>query len=114
MPQTNRALEQGESSQTTTETLQSASTAHPSGTLITIPILFLEKSVADRCQTRALEDKIVCQMPQMIEIKMSATKKEIIGEVCEKPSVLKERLDGLENMVQDRFQAASQSKTDEF
>lgn len=53
-------------------------------------------------------------MPQIIEIKMSATKKEIIGEVCEKPSVLKERLDGLENMVQDRFQAASQSKTDEF
>lgn len=53
-------------------------------------------------------------MPQMIEIKMSATKKEIIGEVREKPSVLKERLDGLENMVQDRFQAASQSKTDGF
>uniref|UniRef100_M1D9B6 Putative plant transposon protein domain-containing protein n=1 Tax=Solanum tuberosum TaxID=4113 RepID=M1D9B6_SOLTU len=70
IPQASRDPEQGESSQSSTEAPPPpASASQTSGTFITIPMLFLEKLVADQPQTRTLVDPIVLRMPQMIETK---------------------------------------------
>uniref|UniRef100_M1DAI0 Uncharacterized protein n=1 Tax=Solanum tuberosum TaxID=4113 RepID=M1DAI0_SOLTU len=55
----------GESSQPSTEAPSpSASASHAPGTYATIPMIFLEKLVADQHQTRTLVDQIVNRMPQ--------------------------------------------------
>lgn len=86
----------------------------PSGTFVTIPIAFLKKLIADQRQTKALDDEIVHWMPQMIYTKVSYVKKEITSQVQKELGVHKERLDRIENLVQDRFQVASQTETDEL
>uniref|UniRef100_M1DIR7 Integrase core domain containing protein n=1 Tax=Solanum tuberosum TaxID=4113 RepID=M1DIR7_SOLTU len=53
-------------------------------------------------------------MPQLIETKVLATKKGIKDEMRTNLSVMKDRMDGLENLGQDRFQAASSTDTEEF
>jgi len=40
-------------------------------------MIFLEKLIIDQRQTRTLVDQIVLRMPQLIETKVLATKKEI-------------------------------------
>uniref|UniRef100_M1DM60 Integrase core domain containing protein n=1 Tax=Solanum tuberosum TaxID=4113 RepID=M1DM60_SOLTU len=77
-------------------------------------MLFLEKLVADQRQTRTLVDQIVLQIPQLIETKVLAVKKEIKDEMRTELSVLKDRMYGLENLVQDRFLAAGSVDTEEF
>uniref|UniRef100_M1DF10 Integrase core domain containing protein n=1 Tax=Solanum tuberosum TaxID=4113 RepID=M1DF10_SOLTU len=77
-------------------------------------MLFLEKLVIDQRQTRTLVDQIVLWMPQLIETKVFAMKKEIKDEVRKELAFLKDRLDGLENLVQDQFQAAGSVDTEEF
>ncbi|KAH0650091.1 hypothetical protein KY284_030003 [Solanum tuberosum] len=67
-----------------------------------------------QCQTRTLVDQIVLRMPQLIEMKVLAAKKEIKDEVRKELAVLKDRLDGLENLVQDRFQAPSTQSIDDL
>uniref|UniRef100_M1DD22 Putative plant transposon protein domain-containing protein n=1 Tax=Solanum tuberosum TaxID=4113 RepID=M1DD22_SOLTU len=115
IPQADRGPEQGESSQPSTEAPPPpASAPQAPGTFVTIPILFLEKLVADQRQTRTLVDQIVLQMPQLIETKVLSAKKEIKDEVQIDQLVLKDRLDGLENLVQDRFQAAGSVDIEEF
>uniref|UniRef100_M1DJR3 Integrase core domain containing protein n=1 Tax=Solanum tuberosum TaxID=4113 RepID=M1DJR3_SOLTU len=105
IPHADRGLEQGESSQPSTEAPPPpASASQAQCTFVTIPMLFLEKLVADQRQTRTLVDQIVLRMPQLIEMKVLATKKEIKDEVRKVLVVLKDRLDGLENPVQHRFQ----------
>uniref|UniRef100_M1DJP8 Integrase core domain containing protein n=1 Tax=Solanum tuberosum TaxID=4113 RepID=M1DJP8_SOLTU len=90
------------------------SAAHATGTYVTIPMIFLEKLVADQRQTRTLVDHIVIWMPQLIETKELAAKKEINDELRKELAVLKDRMDGLENLVQDQCQAASSVDTEEF
>ncbi|KAH0661285.1 hypothetical protein KY284_026216 [Solanum tuberosum] len=53
-------------------------------------------------------------MPQLIETKELAVKKEINNEMRMELAVLKDRMDGLENLVQDRCQAAGSVDTEEF
>ena len=77
-------------------------------------MLFLDKLTADQCQIRTLVDQIMLQMPQLIETKVFAAKKEIKDKVRKEMVVLKDRLDGLENLVQDRFQATGSADTEEF
>lgn len=66
-------------------------------------MIFLEKLIADQHQTRVLADEIVHRMPQIIETKVYAAKKGITNEVRKELGVLKERLDGIENLVKERF-----------
>lgn len=68
---------------------------------MTIPILFLKKLIIDQCSTKALANEIVLRMPQRIDMKVLAAIKEINNEVWNEQSVLKERLDGLEDLVQN-------------
>ncbi|KAH0750769.1 hypothetical protein KY290_030001 [Solanum tuberosum] len=113
--QVDRDPEQGESSQPSTEAPPPpASASQTPGTFVTISMLFLEKLVADQRQTRTLVDQIVLRMPQLIETKVLAAKKEIKYEMRTKLSVLKDRMDGLENLVQDRFHATGSADTEEF
>uniref|UniRef100_M1DMN1 Integrase core domain containing protein n=1 Tax=Solanum tuberosum TaxID=4113 RepID=M1DMN1_SOLTU len=113
--QVDRDPEQGESSQPSTEAPPPpASASQTPGTFVTIPMLFLEKLVADQRQTRTLVDQIVLRMPQLIETKVLAAKKEIKYEMRTELSVLKDRMDGLENLVQDRFHATGSADTEEF
>lgn len=77
VPEAERVPDQEESSQTAKDTPQQTSTTQPSGNFMTIPIVFLEKFIANQRQTRAIADRIVRQMPQMIETKVSAAMKEI-------------------------------------
>uniref|UniRef100_M1DGK6 Integrase core domain containing protein n=1 Tax=Solanum tuberosum TaxID=4113 RepID=M1DGK6_SOLTU len=115
IPQASRDPEQGESSQPSTKAPPPpASASQTSGTFITIPMLFLEKLVADQRQTRTLVDQIVLRMPQLIETKVLAAKKKIKDEMRTELSVLKNRMDGLENLIQDRFQATGSADTEEF
>ncbi|KAH0709099.1 hypothetical protein KY284_010526 [Solanum tuberosum] len=51
---------------------------------------------------------------QLIETKVLVAKKEIKDEMKMKLSVLKDRMDGLENLVQDRFQTTGLVDTEEF
>ena len=53
-------------------------------------------------------------MPQMIETKLSATKKDISSQVRKELEVLKEHIDGIENFVQDWFPVHSPIKNDEL
>ncbi|KAH0748018.1 hypothetical protein KY290_027250 [Solanum tuberosum] len=94
IPQAGRGQEQGESSQPSTE-------APPT---------------TNFCRTcyRTLVDHIVIWMPQLIETKELAAKKEINDELRKELAVLKDRMDGLENLVQDQCQAASSVDTEEF
>uniref|UniRef100_M1DQL5 Putative plant transposon protein domain-containing protein n=1 Tax=Solanum tuberosum TaxID=4113 RepID=M1DQL5_SOLTU len=113
--QASRDPEQGESSQPSTEAPPPpASASQTPGTFITIPMLFLEKLVADQRQTKTLVDQIVLRMPQLIETKVLAVKKEIKDEKRTELSLLNNRVDGLENLVQDRFQATGSADTEEF
>lgn len=50
----------------------------------------------------------------MIETKVSAAKKEITSQVRKDLWVLKERLHGIENILQDQFLVASQIETDDL
>uniref|UniRef100_M1DLY3 Putative plant transposon protein domain-containing protein n=1 Tax=Solanum tuberosum TaxID=4113 RepID=M1DLY3_SOLTU len=115
IPHTDRGPEHEESSQPSTEApAPPASASQTPGTFVTIPMLFLEKLVADQCQTKTLVDQIVLRMPQLIETKVLAAKKEIKDGMRTELSVLRVKMDGLENLVQDRFQAASSADTEEF
>lgn len=84
MPQADRKLEQRESSQTAKEAPHPTSTAQPSCTFVTISIIFLEKLIADQCQTSTLTEEVVRRISQMIETKVSAAKKEITSQVRKK------------------------------
>ena len=53
-------------------------------------------------------------MPQMIETKLSATKKDISSQVQKELEVLKEHLDGTEHWVQDRFPVPSHTVNDDL
>uniref|UniRef100_M1E0M7 Integrase core domain containing protein n=1 Tax=Solanum tuberosum TaxID=4113 RepID=M1E0M7_SOLTU len=58
--------------------------------------------------------QIVIRMPQLIETKVLAAKKEIQDKMRKELVVLKDRMDGLENIVQDRCQAACSVEFEEF
>ncbi|KAH0644655.1 hypothetical protein KY284_032539 [Solanum tuberosum] len=77
-------------------------------------MLFLEKLVTDQRQTRTLVDQIINRMPQLIQRDVLAAKKELKDEMRKKLVVLKDMMDGLENLVHDRFQAAGSVDTEEF
>uniref|UniRef100_M1DZ55 Putative plant transposon protein domain-containing protein n=1 Tax=Solanum tuberosum TaxID=4113 RepID=M1DZ55_SOLTU len=115
IPHANRGPEQGESSQPSTEAPPPpASASQALGTFFTIPMLFLKKLVADQRQTRTLVDQIVNRMAQLIQRNVLAVKNELKNEMRKKLDVLKDRMDGLENLIQERFQAAGSVDTEEF
>uniref|UniRef100_M1DGD8 Integrase core domain containing protein n=1 Tax=Solanum tuberosum TaxID=4113 RepID=M1DGD8_SOLTU len=68
----------------------------------------------DQRQTRTLVDQIVCRMPQLIEQDVLTAEKKIKDEMRKELLVLKDRMDGLEVLVQERLQAAGSVNTDEF
>ncbi|KAH0679020.1 hypothetical protein KY284_020105 [Solanum tuberosum] len=76
-----------------------ASASQVSGTLVTIPMLFHEKLVADQRQTRTLVDQIVNMMPKLIQREVLAAKKELKDEMRKELAVLNDMMDGLENLV---------------
>uniref|UniRef100_M1DRY0 Putative plant transposon protein domain-containing protein n=1 Tax=Solanum tuberosum TaxID=4113 RepID=M1DRY0_SOLTU len=115
IPHADRGPEHGESSQPSTEApppLASASQAP--GTFVTISMFYLEKLVADQRQTRTLVDQIVHRMHQLIERDVLAAKKEIKDEMQKEMVVIKDMMDGLEILVQDRFQAVGSVDNKEF
>uniref|UniRef100_M1DKB4 Putative plant transposon protein domain-containing protein n=1 Tax=Solanum tuberosum TaxID=4113 RepID=M1DKB4_SOLTU len=116
IPPADRGPTQGDSSQPSSSDAPPppASTSQAPGTFVTIPMFFLEKLVADQHQTRTLVNQIVNRMPQLIETKVLAAKKEIKDKMRNELSVLKDIMDGLENLVQDRFHAADLADTEEF
>uniref|UniRef100_M1DK09 Integrase core domain containing protein n=1 Tax=Solanum tuberosum TaxID=4113 RepID=M1DK09_SOLTU len=83
-------------------------------TYFTIPMIFLKKLVTDQRQTRTLFDQIVNWMPHLIQRDVLAAKKEIKDEIQKELAVLKDRMDGLKNLVKERFQAAGSIDTEEF
>ena len=84
VPEAERVPDQEESSQTAKEAPHPTSTAQPSCTFVTISIIFLEKLIADQCQTSTLTEEVVRRISQMIETKVSAAKKEITSQVRKK------------------------------
>ncbi|KAH0682804.1 hypothetical protein KY285_020320 [Solanum tuberosum] len=96
MPHVDRGLEQGESSQPSTKE-PPPSSFEASGTYVTISMLFIEKL-----------------MPQLIERDVLAMKKEIKNEMRKEMAILKDRMDGLEILVQDRLQGSDSVATEEF
>uniref|UniRef100_M1DGV6 Integrase core domain containing protein n=1 Tax=Solanum tuberosum TaxID=4113 RepID=M1DGV6_SOLTU len=61
-----------------------------------------------------LEMLVGTMLGMLIETNVLAVKNEIKDEVRTELAVLKDRLDGLENLVQDRFQAAGSVDIEEF
>uniref|UniRef100_M1DG46 Integrase core domain containing protein n=1 Tax=Solanum tuberosum TaxID=4113 RepID=M1DG46_SOLTU len=99
-----RGPDQGESSQPSTEAPPPPTSASQApGTFVTIPILFLEILVADQCQTRTLVDQIVHRTPQLIDRDVLTVEKKIKDEMRKELAVLKDRMDGLEILNQDRL-----------
>ncbi|KAH0773545.1 hypothetical protein KY290_010682 [Solanum tuberosum] len=99
IPHADRCPKQGESSQPSTEAPPPPASA---------------SEAPDQRQTRTLVDQIVIWMPHLIEKKMLAVKNEIKDEMQKELAVLKDRMDGLEKLVQDRCQTAGSVETEEF
>ncbi|KAH0720055.1 hypothetical protein KY284_005085 [Solanum tuberosum] len=93
------------------------------GTLAVVHHVPLEIPQTDKCTKQGESSQLSTDVPpppvsaprlQLIETKVLAAKKEIQDKMRKELVVLKDRMDGLENIVQDRCQAACSVEFEEF